>query len=78
MQHGLSDEKMRTLYQEDDWVQFSTKDPSYLHVRDWQIPYAVFENEDDVTTNGGSELGNRLESTFQYLWEIWNQSRELS
>jgi hypothetical protein len=32
------------------------------------VPYAVFENEDDVTTNKPELLGKRLEQTLQHLW----------
>jgi hypothetical protein len=33
------------------------------------VPYAVFENEDDVTTARGTALGERLEETLTKLWE---------
>jgi hypothetical protein len=35
-----------------------------------KVPYVVFENEDDVTTARGPELGQRLEETLGRLWRI--------
>ena len=32
------------------------------------MPYAVFPNEDDVTTERGPALGERLEDTLARLW----------
>ncbi|MGA9533284.1 MAG: hypothetical protein WBR18_11255 [Anaerolineales bacterium] len=68
LEHGLSDEKMERLYRQDDWQSFSDGDPNYLHVRDHRIPYAVFENEDDVTSAGGSRLLDRLQESTDQLW----------
>jgi hypothetical protein len=73
LQHALEGEKMRRLYLEDDWFDFSASDPDYLSVRNMKIPYAVLENEDDVTTHGGSELGLRLEGVLEHLWALWEQ-----
>jgi len=36
-----------------------------------QVPYVVFENEDDVTTARGDALGDRLEARLQTLWQRW-------
>jgi hypothetical protein len=33
------------------------------------VPYAVFENGDDVTTAQGDALGERLEATLNTLWQ---------
>lgn len=76
LEHALEDEKMRKLYLEDDWFDFAASDPNYLSVRNIQIPHAVFENEDDVTTEGDPELGLRLERVLQQLWFHWEQSRQ--
>jgi hypothetical protein len=35
-----------------------------------RVPYAVMENEDDVTTGRGEPLGRRLEETMARLWEL--------
>jgi hypothetical protein len=72
LEHALEDEKLETLYKEDDWqylILQSNSEP-YLVIRGWKVPYAVFDNEDDVTTAGGVVLGNRLKETLDHLWEI--------
>ncbi|OGN74344.1 MAG: hypothetical protein A2X25_05490 [Chloroflexi bacterium GWB2_49_20] len=70
LEHGLSDSKMEQLYHLDDWETFSQADPVFLHVRDVSIPYAVFENGDDVTTGKPDLLASRLETTLDYLWKL--------
>jgi cyanate lyase len=42
--------------------------PEYLQLGDYQVPYVVFDNEDDVTTAQDPELGERLEVTMDILW----------
>lgn len=68
LQHGLSDEKMARLYRHDDWDHFAAGDGRYLDVEGSRIPFAVFENEDDVTTHSGEALYKRLETTLNELW----------
>ncbi len=70
LEHSLPDEKLKKLYGESDWEDFSSKDGQYLHVHGIRIPYAVFENNDDVTTKGGEPLKARLKSVLDNLWEI--------
>jgi len=69
LEHGLSDEKLARLYRENDWETFSAANPHYLLVKGMQVPYAVFENDDDVTTPRGAALGARLEETLGRLWK---------
>jgi len=70
LEHGLSDEKMRQLYQDDDWQAFSAADPGYLHCAGQRVPYVTFDNEDDLTTRAGEPLLERLEGAFGRLWEL--------
>lgn len=72
LEHGLPDEKMERLYKEDDWDLFTAAgaDPEFTVVKGVRIPYAVFENEDDVTTGRGEALGQRLEVVLKRLWAI--------
>jgi hypothetical protein len=74
LQHGLSDEKMETLYKEDDFADFSAGDPRWLSVRGIKVPYVVFDNHDDVTTGMGEALGERLEARLSRLWEGYQQT----
>lgn len=67
LEHGLPDEKMEHLYREVDWEAFSAPDPQYLFVNGLQVPYAVFENEDDVTTRTPDLLAARLKDTLDHL-----------
>jgi hypothetical protein len=69
LEHGLSDEKMEQLYRENDWEEVSSENQSYITIQGVKVPYAVFENEDDVTTGRGEALGQRLEDTLTLLWE---------
>jgi hypothetical protein len=69
LEHGLPDEKLERLYREDDWDRLAA-DRRFLLIGDRQVPYAVFENEDDLTTPGGETLGRRLEEVLGGLWAL--------
>ncbi len=69
LEHGLPDEKMETLYRETDWDVITKNQPESINIRGFDVPYAVFENEDDVTTGRGPALGRRLEQVFDLLWQ---------
>ncbi len=73
LEHGLPDEKLERLYREDDWSSFSSGDPHYLSIQDLQVPYVNFENADDVTSNGGELLYQRLEERLDTLWTLWQR-----
>lgn len=73
LNHSLPEDKMKRLYREDDWDTFSADDPEFVTVRGVQVPYAIFENEDDVTTERSEALGQRLGEVLGRLWEIWSQ-----
>lgn len=76
LEHGLPDEKLDRLYRGNDWAEFSSADPAYLDVGKVRVPYAVLENEDDVTTGGGDPLGERLKETLSLLWDRWRSRPE--
>ncbi len=67
--HSLEDLKMEMLYKDSDWDVFSKKDPHVLNVRNFKVPYVVFENVPDKTTNLPPELGPYLEETLGKLWK---------
>ena len=73
LEHGLSNDKMELLYKDSDWDEVSAQDPEFLTIQGIRVPYAVFENEDDVTTERGSALGQRLEETLSTLWQRYQQ-----
>jgi hypothetical protein len=70
LEHGLPDEKMEKLYKEVDWEEISSKSNEFIAINGINVPYVVFENEDDVTTGRGDALGARLEITLNRLWEV--------
>ena len=70
LEHSLPEEKMRRLYEMDDWTELSAKDSHFFSVGNTQIPYTVFENEEDYTTAGGAELGRRLSLCCEQLWRL--------
>jgi hypothetical protein len=71
LEHGLSDQKMERLYRDDDWSILASGDSGYLRVREQNVPYVVFPNEDDVTTGKPEQLATRLETVLGKLWELY-------
>jgi hypothetical protein len=69
LEHGLPDDKLARLYKEIDWLEVSSADPAYLSIQGQRVPYAVFNNADDVTSARGTALGARLQSVLETLWQ---------
>ncbi len=67
LHHSLSDEKLTKLYKEVDWDEFKGNDPEFVTIKGVKVPYVVFENEDDVTTNDGEPLRRRLKENIDKL-----------
>ena len=78
LEHGLPDKKMERLYLESDWDQVSETDPEFITIQGQRVPYVVFENEDDVTTERGQALGARLEETLGRLWQLYQLGGEVT
>ncbi len=78
LEHSLPDDKMDILYRESDWETFSSPDPEYLIANGVKVPFAVMENEDDVTTKQGDTLGVQLENTLSGLWELYIKNRHVA
>ncbi|NPV75213.1 MAG: hypothetical protein HPY59_02440 [Anaerolineae bacterium] len=75
LQHGLPDDKMERLYKDSDWDKLSGgADQGTLQIQGFNVPFIVFENEDDITTSGGERLGARLEETLGRLWKLYSSS----
>ncbi len=72
LEHGLSDEKLERLYRDDDFASVAPGDSGLVEIRGQQVPFAVFPNEDDVTTNKPEQLAERLESVLGELWELFH------
>lgn len=73
LEHGLTDEKMERLYREDDWASIAPEDHGYLNIQGRSLAYAVFSNEDDVTTGKQEQLAERLGSVLGTLWRLYQQ-----
>jgi hypothetical protein len=71
LEHSLPDDRLRRLYQDDDWDNLSAGHPHTVTVRSIEVPYVVFENEDDVTTDTPDLLDARLKTTLGRLWDLW-------
>jgi len=71
LEHALSDDKLERLYKESDWEEISSGSPNFIKIRNAQVPYVMFENEDDVTTARGEALGQRLENRLSALWQLY-------
>ena len=69
LEHGLEDVKLEMLYKESDWEEFSSADPEFLLVKDHRVPYAVFENEPEITDKP-DELGAHLEEVLGRLFRL--------
>ena len=70
LEHSLPEEKMRHLYEMDDWFELSGGNRDFLSIQGLRVPFAVFENEEDYTSAGGEELGDPLELCCQRLWRL--------
>ena len=71
LEHGLTDEKLKVLYRNVDWDVLTGENDSYINIKGISIPYAVFDNEDDITTKQGENLSTRLENSFNILWDLY-------
>ena len=72
LEHGLEDKKLEMLYRESDWASFTAGDADFLHVKGFEVPYAVFRNEPEITDQP-EELGAHLEEVLGRLWHLRNR-----
>jgi len=70
LQHSLPDEKLERLYRECDFMEMAHAPAGKIQIREFAVPYAIFENSDDVTTGMGAALGERLQESLQALWKV--------
>ena len=71
LEHGLSDSKMESLYRYSDWDDITASQPEEILIQGVPVPYVVFENEDDVTSQGGEALSARLQERLAKLFELY-------
>ena len=75
LEHGLSDKKMESLYRYSDWEEIIADQPEEILIQGIPVPYVVFENEDDVTSQGGSVLSNKLQDKLGRLHKKYQGSK---
>ncbi len=72
LEHALEDKKIEMLYKGSDWADFSSASPDFLTVQGREIPYAVFQNEPEITDQP-DKLGAHLEEVLGRLWSLKNR-----
>jgi hypothetical protein len=65
--HSLPDEKMEFYYETNDWEKLASRDPDFIDVKGFRVPYAVFENEPEKTLDPVL-IGKELERVTAKLW----------
>ena len=69
--HSLPDEKMEFYYKANDWEKLTSKDPNFIDIKGFKVPYMAFENEPEKTDDP-AKLGNELERVTTKLWKTKN------
>jgi hypothetical protein len=73
--HSLPDEKMELYYRTNDWERLSGgRKAGRIMIRDFEVPFAVFNNEPEQTDDP-KKLGPALEEAFGRLWELMHSSQ---
>jgi hypothetical protein len=67
--HSLPDEKMDFYYKANDWEKLAARDPGFIEVKGFKIPYGVFENEPEKTLDP-ILIGKELERVTQRIWGL--------
>ncbi len=75
LEHGLSDEKMQRLYAETDWHELTASNPHAVTIDNCSVPYAVFDNHNDLTSKINAEFESVLENTIDLLWQRYEKNK---
>ncbi len=73
LEHGLPDQKLEKLYRETDWQDLIDGNKDTLKIQGFDVPYAVFDNADDVTSEQGLALEERLSAVLDELWASYSR-----
>jgi hypothetical protein len=60
---------MEFYYKTNDWDQLESKDPNFIEVKGYKVPYAVFDNMPEKTLDA-TLLADELERATAKLWRI--------
>ena len=74
LEHSLPDEKLKRLYFECDFKEVAPGSNGFLKIRGFKIPYAIFNNHKDLTTNPGNDFVAELEKTLLTLKNLGIQN----
>ena len=69
LEHALPDWKLERMYSKCDFFELAGNDDSFISIHNRNVPYAIFENEDDVTTEYKPALRKRLKDCLNVLWK---------
>ncbi len=76
LEHGLSDLKMESLYKESDWNEVIANQPETILIQGVPVPYVIFDNQDDVTSQGGKALSSRLQQRLSALYVKYQATKQ--
>lgn len=76
LEHGLPDAKLERLYKAVDWHDVAAGHTDTLPINGIPVPFAVFDNQDDVTTTPGPVFEQRIEATLNTLWARWQAQHQ--
>ena len=68
LEHGIPDDKMEKLYRHVDWDDIIAGQKEFIEIQGVSVPYVVFENENDLTSQGGKILGDQLKKSLGILF----------
>jgi hypothetical protein len=71
LEHSVPDDKMEYYYKVDDFHRLAETYPTHIEIRGRRVPYAVFDNEPEVT-HDFSLLGPALKEALGRLWKIYS------
>ena len=72
--HSLPDDKMEHYYKVNDWDRIAPANQGCIRIREFDVPYAVFQNEPEQTDEP-AKLGRALEDTCGRLWAQMQTAR---
>jgi len=74
LEHSLPDEKLKQLYFECDFKELAKDSHGFLDINEFRVPYAIFNNKNDLTTNPGQQFMNELFMCLDRLLDLKDQA----
>jgi hypothetical protein len=74
LEHSLPDDRLKHLYYECDFKEIAPNLSGFLNVRGFEIPYAIFNNQKDLTTHPGQEFFSELNRCLEKLRDLMIQA----